>query len=409
MEELSKRLGATLWRSDAGGLETASSPRRSVTVDPPAAAAPVAAPVAQTPLEGYDWRRQHRKLAAQARSLAREQARLARQIAALASSKPRPMLTARQQGLVGKVAALAVDVALLGEHARDLGVDEETAKVAQEAARLASTGRVRAAAAIDKLSGRYKPKPKPAKAAKAAPKPKAKPAPKAKPPAKPPPKAKPTKPPAKPAPKAKPAQKAVAKVKSAPVKLGPAGMLLAATKDQAAASAALTKTAETLIALAEKLKKDAVPPEGEPEGTDLLDPDDLADAYDAAALAAQRMELSEAERAAALLAALSVEANERAESLGANMEMTATGIFGMPSEDSQTTDYGGYWLVGGLETIRGLGLSDDDWARLPGELRDEILQAAEAEGPEDYRQYIKMYFREVARRATAVKLTEEKR
>jgi hypothetical protein len=48
--------------------------------------------------------------------------------------------------------------------------------------------------------------------------------------------------------------------------------------------------------------------------------------------------------------------------------------------------------------LRRLGIQRSDWFQLPGELRDEILQGAAVEGPEDYRNLIKRYFQDVASR-----------
>jgi hypothetical protein len=46
-----------------------------------------------------------------------------------------------------------------------------------------------------------------------------------------------------------------------------------------------------------------------------------------------------------------------------------------------------------------MGLTPRDWARLPGKLRNEILQAAREDVPESYRPYVKRYFRAMARSA----------
>jgi hypothetical protein len=48
--------------------------------------------------------------------------------------------------------------------------------------------------------------------------------------------------------------------------------------------------------------------------------------------------------------------------------------------------------------MRRLGMKLRDWLRLPGELRDQVLQAAVTEGPEEYRPLIRQYFQEVARK-----------
>ena len=48
--------------------------------------------------------------------------------------------------------------------------------------------------------------------------------------------------------------------------------------------------------------------------------------------------------------------------------------------------------------LEALGIKLSDWARLPGELRSEILQAAEEGAPEEYRGLIKRYFQKIAKR-----------
>jgi hypothetical protein len=46
---------------------------------------------------------------------------------------------------------------------------------------------------------------------------------------------------------------------------------------------------------------------------------------------------------------------------------------------------------------RRLGLRLQDWLKLHGELKDDVLQAINNEGPEEYRPIIQKYFREVSR------------
>jgi len=55
-----------------------------------------------------------------------------------------------------------------------------------------------------------------------------------------------------------------------------------------------------------------------------------------------------------------------------------------------------------------LGVSPADWARLPGKLRDQVLQAARTDGPAEYRELIRRYFRELARRGAAGAASEKK-
>ena len=43
-----------------------------------------------------------------------------------------------------------------------------------------------------------------------------------------------------------------------------------------------------------------------------------------------------------------------------------------------------------------LGISPSDWARLHGQLRDEVLQGAGAKSPPQYRSLIRRYFRALA-------------
>ena len=50
--------------------------------------------------------------------------------------------------------------------------------------------------------------------------------------------------------------------------------------------------------------------------------------------------------------------------------------------------------------LKAMGIKMSDWSRLPGELRDQILQAADAGGPEEYRVLIKRYFQEIAKRGS---------
>jgi hypothetical protein len=48
-----------------------------------------------------------------------------------------------------------------------------------------------------------------------------------------------------------------------------------------------------------------------------------------------------------------------------------------------------------------LGIAPANWARLPGKLRDQLLQAARSDGPQEYRELIRGYFQELTRRGAA--------
>jgi hypothetical protein len=52
--------------------------------------------------------------------------------------------------------------------------------------------------------------------------------------------------------------------------------------------------------------------------------------------------------------------------------------------------------------LKALGITLADWARLPGTLRSQILQAADEGAPQEYRTLIQRYFQEVARRGSAI-------
>jgi hypothetical protein len=57
--------------------------------------------------------------------------------------------------------------------------------------------------------------------------------------------------------------------------------------------------------------------------------------------------------------------------------------------------------AGQAAALARLGIAPADWARLPGRLRDQLLQAARSDGPREYRELIRGYFRELARRGAA--------
>lgn len=50
------------------------------------------------------------------------------------------------------------------------------------------------------------------------------------------------------------------------------------------------------------------------------------------------------------------------------------------------------------ERLEELGLSPIEWTKLPGSLKNKILQANGSEAPQEYRAMVRRYFRELARR-----------
>jgi len=161
-----------------------------------------------------------------------------------------------------------------------------------------------------------------------------------------------------------------------------------AIASQKAAAAALTAAAEALEAMGRTLLEAAAktkPPE-DPDGGH------LADAFEAAERAARETRMSQAQRAAALLSQLAKAAMVRADQMGLAMQMTLHA----GSVESWT---GGMVFLTDREVrkLEAIGIVMEDWARLPGELRDEVLQGASDASPEQYRALIKQYFQAVAR------------
>ena len=72
-----------------------------------------------------------------------------------------------------------------------------------------------------------------------------------------------------------------------------------------------------------------------------------------------------------------------------------------PSQDKNSQKGTGVTPISETEAkLKAMGIKMSDWSRLSGELRDQILQAADAGGPEEYRSLIKRYFQELAKRGS---------
>ncbi|MDY7010677.1 MAG: hypothetical protein SVV80_07985, partial [Planctomycetota bacterium] len=142
------------------------------------------------------------------------------------------------------------------------------------------------------------------------------------------------------------------------------------------------------------------PPAPAGENTDET-PGQLAQAYDATQSAAQSQSAGQAAKAARLLAALAKQALQQARAMG--MMPGAMGMQGVGMMRGSSLDSDARIGAAGTDLRAGelieLGISADDWARLPGRLRDQVLQAAGKSGPEEYRILIKRYFRALAKKA----------
>ncbi|MGB2823451.1 MAG: hypothetical protein WBF17_20895, partial [Phycisphaerae bacterium] len=135
------------------------------------------------------------------------------------------------------------------------------------------------------------------------------------------------------------------------------------------------------------------------------DSEEMAGAYDAADEAADSQELSDAALAAEQLNALAQSAMAQARAMGIPIgQMNPSSLAQMLSRPRWTLDskFGTNVQLADLTAakLEKLGISLSDWARLPGRLRDQVLQAADTRSPEEYRGLIRRYFREIARRGT---------
>jgi hypothetical protein len=193
------------------------------------------------------------------------------------------------------------------------------------------------------------------------------------------------------------AQKAQGKAQQAMSNKQPAeavGSQQAAASELASAAAALDRLGKALAEAAGKASP-AEPEQAESAGQ-------LADAYDAAAEAAASAQASAAQQAASMLAALAQAAAAQAQAAGAEPgnEPGQKGM--MPGQPAQTlTSKMGVGMVQAdlsPAKLKELGITLQDWARLPGKLRDQVLQAAADDSPGEYRDLIKRYFQEIIKR-----------
>ncbi len=172
---------------------------------------------------------------------------------------------------------------------------------------------------------------------------------------------------------------------------------------QQASARALSQAATALARLGRQFAAQARKNSPAPAGKGADDaPGQLAEAYDAAQSAAQNQSAGEAAKAARLLAELAKQALQQAKAMGITLGAMGTRGMGIPmyigtlNSDARIGTAGTDLRAGELTE---LGISADDWARLPGRLQDQVLQAARTSGPEEYRTLIKRYFRALAKKA----------
>ena len=122
----------------------------------------------------------------------------------------------------------------------------------------------------------------------------------------------------------------------------------------------------------------------------------MAAAQQAAGQAAQSQSAMSAAQAAGQLGQMAAQAAGQAQGMGAQMQAAPKSMPQGGKEPKQGT--GAQATDLSKAQLKKLGIKLEDWALLPGELRDQILQAARDPGPAEYRVLIKRYFQEVARR-----------
>jgi hypothetical protein len=169
---------------------------------------------------------------------------------------------------------------------------------------------------------------------------------------------------------------------------------------QQESAAALNRAASALEQLGQQLAQAAAKDAPPADKQEQEESGYLARAAEEADIASRTEDAKDALRAAKLLMELAGLASNRAQAAGV-----------MPLDLSQLMDsrgqVGGFFGKGSRgvmaveltpEQLESLGISVSDWAKLPGQLRDEVLQAASDSAPPEYRTLIKQYFQEISRR-----------
>ncbi len=123
---------------------------------------------------------------------------------------------------------------------------------------------------------------------------------------------------------------------------------------------------------------------------------DLPQAYGFAREAAIEQRAISAIQAAESLKAAAAEAAATAQATGINATPTKVSAIAPGAKSDAAA---GRQAPPGFDGIaKRFGIKFEDWLRLPGSLRSEILQSAASEGPEEYRELIKRYFEELAKK-----------
>jgi hypothetical protein len=164
---------------------------------------------------------------------------------------------------------------------------------------------------------------------------------------------------------------------------------------QQGAAQNLKQAAQNLQNAARTLSAPAVSPAtpARPAPASAAERETLAQAYQDALQAAASQRAADAVQTATQLARAAEQAAAAARELGADarpatLEAAASAGGGQDMEAQASEDVPSF--------ARRLGIKLQDWLRLHGELKEDVLQASGSEGPEEYRPLIKGYFREVS-------------
>ena len=292
---------------------------------------------------------QQAQLAQQASDLAERQQQLAREMQALAAGNPLQAAAAQQAALADRAGDLAQTAAALQQQAQQLGAGQ--AQAAQAAGQLAQAQQQagQAAGQLTQAAGQQ---------GQGAPQGQAG--------------------------QGQPGQGAPSPSAAAP--------------SQQAAAQALNAAAQALDSLGQALGQSAAESLSGAPGQ-VPGPGQMAQAYQSASQAGQTGSAMSAAQAAGQMGQMAGQAASQAMAAGGNLvNQPHPKGGGNPTmgTGAQSTDLS-------ESKLRELGIKLEDWARLPGELRDQILQAASDLGPEEYRPLIKRYFQEIAKRGGAKK------
>ena len=296
------------------------------------------------------------ELAQDAGALAKRQQQLAGEMQALAEGKPREQAVSQQEAVAERAAEMADAARLIQEHAGQLNLPGNVQQQAGQASQQTDQARQQAAKAAEQFEK------------------------------------------LQPEQRGKGGQTAQAQQQGSAAQQQQAreAAAKAAQQAQQASAQALNTAAQALDGLSKSLAQEAARASARAPD-ELVSTEQTAEAYKEAGEAARSKEAVETADAAQELRSLAGQAAQQAAQKGGSIptvqRMSYAAMGGDPKKGT-----GPQPLDLSAAELKKLGIELEDWARLPGELRSQILQAAQNAGPEEYRPLIKRYFREIAKR-----------